>query len=135
MSDLAPLHQDRALVGLVQPEQDVHQRALAGAVLADDGVEFTRAERQRHAVQRHMRLEALGHVVERDERDVPHHGRHFSTSIVLAAIPSITPMVFVWTSASVCLNGVASVQSLPDRSSGTTLPPSVWSVNILPIWS
>ena len=31
---------DLAFVGLQQAEQDVHQRRLAGAILADDGVDF-----------------------------------------------------------------------------------------------
>ena len=41
--DRLAVDQDLALVGLEQAEQDVHQRGLAGAVLADDGVDARRA--------------------------------------------------------------------------------------------
>ena len=95
VANLAALDQHRAFVGLVQPEQDVHQGALAGAVLADHGMEFAGVEGERHRVERHMRLEALGDVVERDEGGVPRHRVYFSTSSFLAAISAMTPMVLV----------------------------------------
>src|SRR4030095_11683255 len=44
---LAP-HEDLAAVGLVVAVQDAHQGGLAGAVLADDAVDRTRAHRERH---------------------------------------------------------------------------------------
>ena len=44
--DLLAAHPDRAGVGLVQPEHDVHQRALAGAVLAEQAVDLALVERQ-----------------------------------------------------------------------------------------
>src|ERR1700760_2330904 len=95
VANLAALDQHRALIGLVQPEQDVHQGAFAGAVLADDRMKFAGVEGQRHPVKRHMRLEALGDVVERDQRGVVRHSVYFSTSIFLAAMSAITPMVLV----------------------------------------
>ena len=44
--DLLAAHQDLARVGLVQPEHDVHQRALAGAVLAQQAVDLALVQRQ-----------------------------------------------------------------------------------------
>ena len=41
--DRRSVHADRALVGLVQPGEDVHQRALACPVLAEQGVDLTGA--------------------------------------------------------------------------------------------
>ena len=38
------VEQDLAGVGPVQPGEDVHQRALAGAVLAEQGVDLARAQ-------------------------------------------------------------------------------------------
>ena len=39
-----PLQQDLALVGLVEPVEDVHQRRLAGAVLAEERVHLAAAD-------------------------------------------------------------------------------------------
>ena len=38
------VHQDLALVGLVEPVEDVHQGRLAGAVLAEQGVHLARPQ-------------------------------------------------------------------------------------------
>ena len=43
-----------------RPRQDAHQRALAGAVLADDRVDLAGASLERDAAQRDRRAEALG---------------------------------------------------------------------------
>ena len=53
-----------ALVGLQRPGKHVHQRALAGAVLADERVDLAGLERKRHAVERDGRPEALADAVE-----------------------------------------------------------------------
>ena len=42
---------DLALVGGVEGAQQVQQRALAGAALADDGQEFAAADAQAHPLQ------------------------------------------------------------------------------------
>ena len=42
--DRLAVEQDLAGVGPVQPGQDVHQRALAGAVLAEQGVDLAGAQ-------------------------------------------------------------------------------------------
>ena len=41
--DLVAVQQDRALVGLGQPVEDIHQRGLAGAVLTEERVDLARA--------------------------------------------------------------------------------------------
>ena len=45
-ADRLAVEQDLALVGLVQPEEHVHQRRLAGAVLPEEGVDLARLERR-----------------------------------------------------------------------------------------
>ena len=47
---LAAVDGDRARVGRLRAGQDLHQRRLARAVLADEHVHFTGAQRQRHVV-------------------------------------------------------------------------------------
>ena len=42
------VEQDLALVGPVQPEEDVHQRGLAGAVLAEQGVDLSGLDGEVH---------------------------------------------------------------------------------------
>ena len=54
------VERDRAAVGLVDAGQDLDQRALAGAVLADQGVDLARDEVERDVVERLGRREALG---------------------------------------------------------------------------
>lgn len=44
-------HQDLALVGLVEPREDLHQRRLAGAVLADERVHLPGAQGEVDALQ------------------------------------------------------------------------------------
>ena len=50
---------DLALVGLVQPVEDVHQGRLAGAVLAEQRVDLACTQVEVHAVVGHERAEAL----------------------------------------------------------------------------
>ena len=49
-----------AAVRMQRAGDDAHQRALAGAVLPDQGVHLAGVEHQVHAVQRHRRAEPLG---------------------------------------------------------------------------
>ena len=67
-------------VGPVQPGHDLDQRRLAGAVLADEGVDLARPQVERHAAQGVGRAEALRHVDDRHER-----------TIVASPVPSRTP--------------------------------------------
>ena len=55
---------NRALVGLDQPEQDVHQRALPRSVLTEQGVHLARGHREADPVVRHERAEPLGDAPE-----------------------------------------------------------------------
>ena len=54
---------DRALVGLLHAVQDLHQRRLAGAVLADQGVDRARADRDVDVVVGDDAREALADPV------------------------------------------------------------------------
>ena len=54
-----PSMQDLALVGLDEPVEDVHQRGLARAVLAEQGVDLARADGQIDVVVGHEAAEAL----------------------------------------------------------------------------
>ena len=58
------LDQDLALVGVVEPVEDVHQRRLAGAVLAEQCVHLALEQVEADVVVRDDPREAL--------RDVPH---------------------------------------------------------------
>ncbi len=56
----APEHLDRPGVGDVVAEQDIHQRALAGAVLAQQAQHLAARELERDGVVGDQRAEALG---------------------------------------------------------------------------
>ena len=58
------VEQDLALVGPVEAVQHVHQRGLAGAVLAQEAVDLARLDRQRDPVVGDQRPEALGDVTQ-----------------------------------------------------------------------
>ena len=62
----APRDPDLAPVGLVEAEEDRHQRRLAGAVLADDAVDRALPDGKRHVLVGVNRTEAL---VDADEFD------------------------------------------------------------------
>ena len=68
--DLLAADADRALVGLVEAEHDVHQRALAGAVLAEQAVDLALVERQVDVLVGDDAGERLG-----DAADLEHRGR------------------------------------------------------------
>ena len=57
--DLTAAHEDLASVGLIEPGKNFDQRRLAGAVLADEGVDLARHDRQVDAVQRKRAEKAL----------------------------------------------------------------------------
>ena len=52
----------RARVGPMRAGEDLHQRALAGPILADQGANFARVDPQRDAVERPRGPERLGDV-------------------------------------------------------------------------
>ena len=59
--DRLAVDRDRAVVRRVQPRQNLHQRALAGAVLADQRHHLAGAQLEVHAVERLDRAEAVAH--------------------------------------------------------------------------
>jgi len=65
--DLGPGHLDPARVGRVHPAQDLHQRALARAVLPDQGVDLARAQLERAVPERLGGPERLRHVLHPDQ--------------------------------------------------------------------
>jgi hypothetical protein len=62
------LDQDLALVGVVEPVEDVHQRRLAGAVLAEERVDLAAPELEIDVVVREDAREALGHPPQFEDR-------------------------------------------------------------------
>ena len=65
---LAP-QEDLAGVGLVEPEHGVHQRALAGAVLAEQAVDLTLVEGEVHVLVRDDAREGLGEAPHLEDGD------------------------------------------------------------------
>ena len=66
--DLVARDADCAGVRLVHAGEHVHQRGLARAVLAEDGVNLARPEVERDVVVGENRSEALGDAAHLDER-------------------------------------------------------------------
>ena len=62
--DRLAVEEDRPAVGLVDPGQDLDQGALAGAVLADEGVDLAGHQVERHVGQRLGGSEALRDATE-----------------------------------------------------------------------
>ena len=60
--DNFPILPDKALLRLIQAEQDAHQRGLTGAVFPQQGVDFTPAQLQGHIVVGDNSRESLGNV-------------------------------------------------------------------------
>jgi hypothetical protein len=60
------VEQDLALVGPVEPEEDVHERGLARPVLAEQGVDLSAVRGEVHAVARHDAGEPLRDAPELD---------------------------------------------------------------------
>jgi hypothetical protein len=60
----AAVVEDRARVGLIGPGKDLDQRRLAGAVLAEKGMDLAAIERERHVVIGQHRAEALADIAQ-----------------------------------------------------------------------
>ena len=65
--DRLAFQQDLAVIGLVDAGQDLHQRRLAGAVLAHQGVHLAGAQFQPGVVQRAHTRKGLAHACHGDE--------------------------------------------------------------------
>jgi hypothetical protein len=59
-ADQLVVNEDLAAIGVVQPVEDVHQGALAGAVLAEQSMDLTGADHQVNRIVGDQRAEALG---------------------------------------------------------------------------
>ena len=81
---LAP-QRHRARVGPDRAAEDLHQRALARPVLADQGMDFARVDAQRDAVESPRRPERLGH---------PRHFEQHARIVALYASPRQHPRPF-----------------------------------------
>jgi hypothetical protein len=55
------VNEDNAAVDLMHAGEDLDQRALAGAVLAADGADFLRADRERDVFEDLVRAKPLDH--------------------------------------------------------------------------
>ncbi len=60
------VEEDLALVGPVQPEQDVHERRLAGAVLPEQGVDLSALDGEVHVLVGDDAREPLGDAAQLD---------------------------------------------------------------------
>ncbi len=71
---LLPVDQELAAVGLVEAHDAFDERRLAGAVLAEQGVERARRHLDRNVLQRLQRAEGLAHAdrLERGRADGGH---------------------------------------------------------------
>ena len=67
-----------APIGTHRARDDVHQGALAGAVLADQGVHLPGAKLEVHSVQGHRRAEPLREVAQLEHRPPPGSHTHGS---------------------------------------------------------
>jgi hypothetical protein len=65
------MHLELPLVGAIEPREDVRERALAGAVLSEQGVDLTLERLEVDAVVRHDAGEPLGDATARDRRARP----------------------------------------------------------------
>jgi hypothetical protein len=62
------VERDLALVGAVEPRDQVEQRRLAGAVGPDQADDLSFGHVQRDVVDRHDAAERLRHVLDREQR-------------------------------------------------------------------
>src|SRR5262249_24260468 len=132
-----------AAVGGERTGQDLHQRALAGTVLAHQRVHFSRQDFQIHAAERSHRAERLADMLHAQERTQCSHGRRSGDKIALVAgsfmlsrVTSCTPVstraptvlppslsTAAWTASSPMRNGFCSTKpfSSPRPSASTNL--------------
>ena len=81
-----PRHADRSLVGHIVAEQDVHQRGLAGAVLAEQREDFPAPQLEIDGVVGDERAEALADAGKlQDERRLGGSDRHKGTLRTISA--------------------------------------------------
>ena len=80
-TDLAAIHHEGAGRRLVHAGDDLHERRLAGAVLADEAVDLARAQGEVDAPQGLDAAEALGDALHRDGGPRPSRLRFHAVSV------------------------------------------------------
>ena len=75
-----PVDRDAAGVRLVNAGEDLDQRALAGAVLADQGLDLSAAQAERDVVQRHDSRKLLANAGRLEDHARRRHGAHFCSA-------------------------------------------------------
>jgi len=70
-ADRHPIEAHFALIGRVHPDEDPHQRRLAGSVLPDQRVDLTGGQREIHATHGLDATEPLGEAARLEERSHP----------------------------------------------------------------
>ena len=83
--------QDVAAVARQQAVEDVHQRRLAGAVLADQGMDLPRTDRNRGVMDRDKVAKPLGDMLHADDIDAGHDAhpvRACGKASIAARIPA-----------------------------------------------
>jgi hypothetical protein len=73
--DRHAVHPDGAAILAENAREDVHQGGLAGAVLAHQGVDFSRPDIERHILQRLHRPKRLAHAGDFDTIGFSRHGQ------------------------------------------------------------
>ena len=73
--ELLAVDRDGALVGLLDPIEDLHERRLAGAVLTDEGMHRASPHGELDVLVGHHPREAFGDPVQLDRKGPLGHGR------------------------------------------------------------
>ena len=67
------VEQHLAVIRPIDPEHQIAQCRLAGAVFAEQAMDLGRCDVDRHVGQRMQRTEALAETAQREQRCAPHH--------------------------------------------------------------
>src|SRR2546427_12767107 len=94
-----PAQQDLAGIPRVDTPEDAYEGGLAGAVLADEGVNFVRAHFERHILQRADTREGFGDALHLEKRHV--HGWHVTLG-EHRATQKVTPLCRMMFAYGVC---------------------------------
>src|SRR5581483_4541809 len=124
-----PVHLDRPRLGLLEPVEDVHERRLARAVLAEQPVDLAAAELEVDPVERGHALEALDDASHRDHRRLharaPSRSASGTTSAMKRRATSATPAPCgaAGTIATLEIAGKRASSSPSERAHSAGVPP------------
>ena len=124
------VHEDAPVGGLLDPREDLHQRRLAGTVLADEHVDLALEDIEGHVVERGRAREDLGDVLGAHGHAQRHRGRagggrrhrHRSVTSMGTSSISLTSMV-----------GWLKVRSVKAPVKSMALPSEVLLVEVLEV--